>query len=55
MKNGREYQMTKKQFDYLLSTRSEEEKKLNPYVFVAGVVNKEYGVLGEVTRIVFYN
>ena len=47
--------MTKKQFDYLLTTRSEEEKKLNPYAFVAKVLNEEYGIKGEISRVVFYN
>ena len=46
-----EYQMTKKMFDALLKTRSETEKKLNPYVFVMKVVNEQFGVKGEVTHI----
>ena len=52
--NGMEYQMTKKMFDHLLSTRSEEEKKLNPYAFVTQVVNREFGVKGTVTHISIY-
>ena len=51
---GKEYQMTKKMFDYLLTTRSEEEKKMNPYAFVTMVVNNEFGVKGTVTHISFY-
>ena len=53
--NEMSYQMTKKMFDELLKTRSEEEKKMNPYTFVARVVNSEFGVKGTVTRITFYN
>ena len=51
----KEYQMTKKMFDELLKTRTEEEKKMNPYEFVATVVNHEFGVKGTVSRISFYN
>lgn len=52
---NKEYQMTKKMFDELLKTRTEEEKKMNPYEFVAQVVNREFGVKGTVSRISFYN
>lgn len=48
---GMEYQMTKQMFDNLLKTRSEIEKKLNPYDFVMQVVNREFGVKGTVTHI----
>ena len=48
---GMEYQMTKQMFDSLLKTRSETEKKLNPYDFVMQVVNHEFGVKGTVTHI----
>lgn len=51
---GKEYQMTKKMFDALLATRTEEEKKMNPYAFVTAVVNAEFGVKGEVAHISFY-
>ena len=50
-----EYQMTKKMFDALLKTRKEEEKKLNPYVFVMKIVNEQFGIKGEVTHISVYN
>ena len=48
---GMEYQMTKQMFDSLLKTRSETEKRLNPYVFVMQVVHREFGVKGTVTHI----
>lgn len=54
MVKNKEYQMTKRMFDELLKTRSDEEKKMNPYAFVTEVVNKEFGVKGTVTRIAFY-
>ena len=50
-----EYQMTKRMFDSLLNTRTELEKKLNPYVFVMNVINNEFGVKGEVTHISIYD
>ena len=42
MKNERaiEYQMSKKMFDAILATRSETEKKENPYAFVMRVLNE---------------
>ena len=53
--NGMEYQMTKQMFDSLLKTRSETEKKLNTYVFVMQVVNREFGIKGTVTHISIYD
>lgn len=51
---GVEYQMTRKMFDELLKTRTEEEKKLNPYAFVTKIVNEQFGVKGTVTHISIY-
>ncbi len=45
------YQMTRKMFKTLLDTRSEIEKKLNPYVFVMNLLNEQYGLKGTVKRI----
>lgn len=42
------YQMSRKQFNELLKTRNEEEKKMNPYAFVAKILNENNGLLGEV-------
>lgn len=53
--NDIEYQMTKQMFDALLKTRSEEEKKLNPYAFVMQVINREFGIKGTVTHISIYD
>ena len=50
-----EYQMTRTMFNHLLSTRSEGEKKLNPYVFVMGIINEQFGIKGEVTHISIYD
>lgn len=53
MKNSRaiEYQMTKKMFDAILATRTEAEKKENPYTFVMGVLNEQNGLRGTVKSI----
>lgn len=53
MKNNRAigYQMTKKMFDEILSWRTEEEKKLNPYNYVMNVVNEQFGLRGTVKHI----
>lgn len=53
-KLGLEYQMTKQMFNELLKTRREEEKKLNPYVFVMKVINETFGIKGEVTHVSIY-
>lgn len=47
-----EYQMSKELFDTLLKTRkSEAQKKMNPYTYVMGIINEEYGLKGTVTRV----
>lgn len=53
MKNTRaiEYKMSRAMFDHLLTTRTEGEKKLNPYTFVMGVLNERFGLRGEVKRV----
>lgn len=53
--NTLEYRMSKRMFDELLSTRTEEEKKQNPYSYVASIVNKQFGLKGNVTKISVYN
>ncbi len=45
------YQMTRKTFDALLSTRTEGEKKLNPLEFVMNVLNEQYGLKGIVKHV----
>lgn len=42
-------------FNEILSNRTEEEKKMNPYSFVADVVNSQYGLRGKVVKISTYN
>ena len=49
--NGIEYQMTKNMFNALLKTRKSTEKNMNPYEFVAKIVNEQFGVKGTVTHI----
>lgn len=53
MKNERaiEYQMSKKMFDAILATRSETEKKENPYAFVMRVLNEQNGLRGTVKSV----
>lgn len=46
-----EYQMPEKMFYGMLKKRTEEEEKLNPYVYVMNVINKEFGLRGKVTRL----
>lgn len=45
------YQMTKKSFDGILSTRNEAEKKLNPYQYVMQYLNEQNNLRGKVTSI----
>ena len=50
MKNSKaiDYQITKKQFDGILSTRKDDE----PYQYVMGIINESYGLRGTVTHLV---
>ncbi len=54
MKNSKaiDYQMTKKQFDCILSTRKDDEAKKNPYQYVINILNENYGLRGTVTHLV---
>lgn len=56
MKNNRpiEYQMTKKMFNSILNLRTEDEKSQNPYDFVMGFINEQFGLRGEVKHISIY-
>lgn len=49
------YQMTKKSFDGILSTRNEAEKKLNPYQYVMQYLNEQNNLRGKVTSIQIIN
>lgn len=53
MKNDRaiEYKMTSKMFHAMLDDRTEDEKKMNPYVYVMSVINEQFGLRGSVKRI----
>lgn len=55
MKNSKaiDYQITKKQFDGILSTlvRMMKQKK-NPYQYVMGIINESYSLRGTVTHLV---
>lgn len=51
MTKGIDYQMPKKMFDELLKTRTESEKRLNPYQFVMGIINEQFGIKGTVTHL----
>lgn len=54
MKNSKtiDYQMDKKQFDGILSTRRDNEMKKNPYQYVMDIINESYGLRGTVTHLV---
>lgn len=54
MKNSKaiDYQITKKQFDGILSTRKDDEAKKNPYQYVMNIINESYGLHGTVTHLV---
>lgn len=53
MKNTKaiDYQITKKQFDNILSTRKDSEAKKNPYQYVMDIINENYGLRGTVTHL----
>jgi hypothetical protein len=57
MKNsqGLEYRMSKKMFNELLSSRTEEEKKQNPYAYVTQIINEQFGLKGTVNKVSFYD
>lgn len=57
MKNNKpiDYQMTKKMFNAILATRNGEQEKQNPYEYVIGVINEQFGLRGKVTHICIYN
>lgn len=46
-----DYRMSKKMFDGILSTRNEEEKKMNPYTFVMNRLNSTGDIRGTVTHV----
>ena len=46
-----EYKMSKQHFDAILATRKSDEKKMNPYVFVMKILNEQYGIRGEVKKL----
>lgn len=50
-----EYQMSKTLFDSYLKTRKEKDKKLNPYVYVMGVINEEFNLRGTVKHLFIYD
>ena len=45
------YQMSKKMFEGILSTRNEAEKKQNPYQYAMAYLNEQNGLRGKVTSI----
>lgn len=46
-----EYRMSKKHFDAILKTRKAEDMKENPFDYAIRLVNREYGLLGTVRKI----
>lgn len=45
------YQMNKKQFNSILSTRKGADEKKNPYQYVMEIINTFYGLQGTVTHL----
>ena len=49
---GIEYKMSKRMFNAILGFRTEDEEKLNPYVFVTKYINDNFGLKGTVAKII---
>lgn len=45
------YQLSRKMFNAILETRSEAEKKLNPYQYAMDYLNEQNNLRGKVTSI----
>lgn len=45
------YQMTRKTFNGILESRSGEDKKKNPYEYVADYINEQYNLRGKVVSV----
>lgn len=52
--NKMRYSMSKKMFDTILRGRTGEDKKKHPFVYVLEVVNREFGIKGEVKSIAIH-
>jgi hypothetical protein len=46
------YQITKANFDSLLKTRKGNDFKMNPYKYVAKLINDQYGILGGCSKVI---
>lgn len=58
MKNDRVigYQLNKKMFDEILNSRqTEADRKMNPYTYVMGVINEQFGLRGTVKHLSIVN
>lgn len=53
--NELDYKMTKKMFDSILSMRTQEEEKQNPYSYVINLINETYGLKGNVTHVSIFD
>lgn len=49
-----DYKMPMSMFEGLLKTRNKEEKRMNPYEYVAKVINNEFGLRGKVINVITY-
>lgn len=49
-----DYKMSKKTFDAIVKTRGKDDAKMNPYIYVAKVVNETYGLRGTVTHVTVF-
>ena len=53
-KGNFEYKMTKEMANAYLNARKGEEKKKHPQDYLCQVVNNEFGIKGNCTRVLFF-
>ena len=53
-KGNFEYKMTKEMAHAYLNARKGEEKKKHPQEYLCQIVNNEFGIKGNCTRVLFY-
>ena len=52
--NNYKYKMSKACFESIMNTRQGKEKSMNPYIYAADYINKEYGLKGTCIEVVVY-
>lgn len=53
-KGNFEYKMTKEMANAYLNARKGEEKKKHPQEYLCQIVNNEFGIKGNCTRVLFF-